>query len=214
MTPLWVVTESIEPDGLSTEPSHLPVSPLPIPESIAAQSQEILPTVTDLLGPALAPELSPIDLGPLATDGPVLSSDVFAFDPDDLPWPFAPPYVPQAQPPILSPSYKPDAQGILPTKKDITNRYASSDSPDSGVIDTGKLIADAWSYEFYDTGLVRIDDTFLSPLTNIWGYLPDGTRIGLDSAGVYIGWEKRVPYGLEMRDVMKAFWLPEPQWFI
>ncbi|UPX09323.1 uncharacterized protein EKO05_0000014 [Ascochyta rabiei] len=214
-TPWWVVTEFLQPHGLPTEPSYVLLPPPLIPEPTATRDEESLSTVTNLLGPTLEPLPSSVNLGSPVIDEPAVPfPDVFAFDPDDWLWPFAAPYSPQAQPPILSPSFKPDAQGNLPTKKDITNRYATSDSTDSGVIETGKLIADVWTYEFYDTGLVHIDDTFLNPSTNIWGYLPDGTRIGLDSAGVYIGWEKRVPYGPEMLDVMKAFWLPEPQWFI
>jgi hypothetical protein len=55
----------------------------------------------------------------------------------------------------------------LPMKKDITNRYVSSDFPDSDVIKTGNLIADVRIYEYYDTDLVHIKDRFFSPLTNI-----------------------------------------------
>lgn len=192
-----------------------PLPPLPIPEPTVTQNQESLPTSSNPLESTLAPVPPFVDLGsPIMDDPAAPFPGVFAFDPDDLPWPFAARFSPQAQPPILSPSFAPDLQNNLPSKKDITNRYGTSASTESGVVETGQLIAGFWTYEFYDNGLVRIDDTFLSPWTNIWGSLPDGTRVGLDSAGVYVGWEKRVPYEPEMLGVMRQFWLPEPQWLI
>ncbi|UPX12678.1 uncharacterized protein EKO05_0003218 [Ascochyta rabiei] len=85
----------------------------------------------------------------------------------------------------------------------------------SAIIESGTVVDKVFFWTFYSTGLVQVDGNFLSPFTGpLQGLLPDGTRIGLDSAGLYIGSEHRVPYPAEYSSIIAGQALPSPQLFL
>jgi hypothetical protein len=72
-----------------------------------------------------------------------------------------------------------------------------------------------FTFTFYSTGLVQLDDQFLSPIKGPWQIsLADGTQIGLDTAGMYIGWDHRVPYPQDFLPIIAGYWLPPQQVFL
>jgi hypothetical protein len=155
-TPWWVVTEFLEPHGLSI-PTFLAIPPppvlLPFPD-VNGQSEFSASAIAIAISPSLA-----------------------------------------------TPS---------------SNPYSSlAVSSEPAIIESGTVVDKVYTWILYSTGAAQIDNIFLSPLTGpLQAFLPDGTRVGMDSAGLYIGWNHRVPYPPEFLSVIQGYWLPAPQLFL
>ncbi|KAF3035992.1 hypothetical protein E8E11_000375 [Didymella keratinophila] len=86
------------------------------------------------------------------------------------------------------------------------------DSAIPQVIESGTVVDKVFTWSLYADGSAQVNGTLLSPETGpVQAYLSDGTRIGMDSAGLYIGWEHRVPYPPEFLQIIQSYLLPPPQ---
>ncbi|OSS46994.1 hypothetical protein B5807_08736 [Epicoccum nigrum] len=65
-------------------------------------------------------------------------------------------------------------------------------------------VSTTYTYSFFDNGLVQIATVFLSPVTGPWtGTLLDGTSVGLDVEGLYIGGRIRVGYPAAYKRILQ-----------
>lgn len=226
--PWWIITEFLEPHGWVPEFTLLGTPPpvaLPTP---ADNEQDVLPLATP---PAVLPDdtLSP----------PVLELQPWQIVTDFLPPHGLPDFsILQAPLPLPTPLAAAFPQPQVPDEQDGADAFAlptpafpSFDTPTSatagvgasltveaqlsGVLQSGTVLDKVFTWTLYDTGTAQVDATFLSPATGrIQAYLPDGTRVGMDSEGLYVGWERRVPYPEEFKRIVKVWNLPPPQWFL
>lgn len=91
----------------------------------------------------------------------------------------------------------------------------SMESTVAQVIDSGTVVDKFFTWTLYSNGNAQVDNTILSPVTGpIQAFLPDGTRVGMDSAGLYIGWAHRVPYPPEFLQIIQGYLLPPPELFL
>ncbi|XPS81498.1 hypothetical protein M3J07_013460 [Ascochyta lentis] len=209
---------------VGSAPVFLSKTSSPLPSVVLG----LLPTSASLVPspPATTLNVPPLGLPPLAvsteTETPWWVVTQF-LEPHGLPGPTIlapPPPLPTLQP--ASPIDEPEGTfGAFsfdePTEIEPSSNFnaASIEPILPTVIDSGKVIDKVFTWTFYSTGLVKVDNNFLSPSAGpLQGFLPDGTRIGLDSDGLYIGWEHRVPYPSEYLPTIAGVSLPPPQLFL
>ncbi|KAH7409768.1 hypothetical protein DE146DRAFT_642917, partial [Phaeosphaeria sp. MPI-PUGE-AT-0046c] len=76
----------------------------------------------------------------------------------------------------------------------INSIFSPSPVPRPGIIEQGTVFDKTYMWTFFRTGIVRIDESYLVPMTGRFvGYLPDDTLAGLFVDGLHIG-EHVVPY--------------------
>ncbi|KAF3039006.1 hypothetical protein E8E12_005958 [Didymella heteroderae] len=130
------------------------------------------------------------------------------------PPPLALPALPAVQEPSLpAPSVPGPLLGLTSTNTLLDDLPVEYTVPQ--VIESGTVVDKVFTWSLYSDGSAQVNGTFLSPETGpIQAYLSDGTRIGMDSAGLYIGWEHRVPYPAEFLQIIRGYLLPPPQLFL
>jgi hypothetical protein len=137
------------------------------------------------------------------------SPPIFATPP-----PLALPALPSVEEPSLPlPSVPSPVLGSTSTNTVLGSLPADSAVPK--VIESGTVVDKVFTWSLYADGSASVNGTVLSPETGpIQAYLSDGTLIGMDSAGLYIGWEHRISYPPEFLQIVRGYMLPPPQLFL
>lgn len=213
--PLLVPTPSAAAPLLPILPTLLPLA-IPQVDSIPLVSA---PTVLPVLGVqglnpgSSIPVLNPAVPLSVVTQASGLSS-LPAATAIAIPAPLALPALPVAgNGNILATTPTIPILGPLPIASSVSTISTEPTIPQ--IIESGTVVDKVFTWIFYDDGNAQVDSTLLSPATGpIQAYLVDGTRVGMDSAGLYIGWEHRVPYPPEFLQIIRGYALPPPQLFL
>lgn len=192
----------------------------PQDDSYPLTSAPLLPSVAVTVAPPLD---LPVTASETETEWPWWIITEF-LEPHGLP---APTFLAIPPPPLLLPLPDVNEQSDFPASAIAiaispslatlsSNPYTSlAVSTEPAIIESGTVVDKVYTWILYSTGTAQIDNTFLSPVTGpLQAFLPDGTRVGMDSAGLYIGWVHRVPYPPEFSSIIQGYWLPAPQLFL
>ncbi|KAG9200008.1 hypothetical protein G6514_007711 [Epicoccum nigrum] len=173
--------------------------------------------IANVLGSGLLAELAPSPTTPdLRTGNPLLPA---------APMIAALPPLPStlATLPSLSPGALQTGDPVLPALPSLSALPALLTPPTNlslqltasfAILASGR-VSTTYAYSFFDNGLVQIATIFLSPVTGPWtGTLPDGTSVGLDVEGLYIGGRIRVGYPAAYKQILQegtGWYLPPRQ---
>jgi hypothetical protein len=213
--PLAATSFIVAPLPLATPASLLPA--VPQLDTVPLTAAPALPTSIPLVVGNSAQEIAS-SVSSVASEVPWWVITEF-LEPHGLPAPpiFATP------PPLALPALPAVEEPNLPVNPTLSPLLGSSstntalgtvpaESTVPQVIESGTVIDKVYTWSLYADGSAQVNGTLLSPERGpIQAYLSDGTRIGMDSAGLYIGWEHRVPYPPEFLQIIRGYLLPPPQ---